>query len=130
MAVANSTAETPSAKMPANRLVLVVVVVIVITPSVVLGVSGTFPPVENNPAGAVPNLKKPRIPGFSKLGPGAPQGAISNTSEILPNVGIVHFARASKPAYRTRTMVSIKAPPPNAASAITAKITPSTSATP
>ena len=89
IAVANKTAETPSAKMPANRLVLVVV--IVITPSVVLGVSGTFPPVENNFAGAVPNLKTPRIPGFSEFGPGATQGAISNTSEIFPNVGIAHF---------------------------------------
>ena len=96
MAVANSTAEMPNAKMPANRLVLVVV--IVITPSVVLGVSGTFPPVENNFAGAVPNLKKPRIPGFSELGPGAPQGAISNTSEIFPNVGTRYFIAPSPPA--------------------------------
>ena len=78
MAVANSMAEMPNAKMPANRLVLVVV--IVITPSVVLGVSGTFPPVEDNNAEVMSNLKKPGILGLSEPSTSVAQGTISNTS--------------------------------------------------
>ena len=90
--------------MPANRLVVLVVVVIVITPSVVLGVSGTFPPVKNNYAGAVPNLKKPRIPGFSELGLSAPQGQFRTLRKFSQMLGPGILLLSRRPRNRGRAL--------------------------